>query len=86
MAAICEQTSKSILNDIQYSGALDYGDAVRAISESDMFSHDKARSISAIKEDKNAAYYQSIVAIARNSSMFSHDKCRAIINILREGG
>lgn len=82
-ATICEQTSRKITDDLQYTGELDYGDAVSAISMSEMYSTDKAACVPLVKANESSAYYKAIVAIARDGSMFSCDKRKAIVNITK---
>ena len=55
-----------------------YSDAVGAIMDSSMFSHDKSEAIEALKRHENSDYYGAIVRIAKDSSMFSHDKVKMI--------
>lgn len=58
-----------------------YGQAVKAISESDMFSSDKRDAITELKRDGNTEFYKAIVSIANDTSMFSGDKASMIKNL-----
>lgn len=69
MERMCESTS----SDIVY-----YGDAVGAIMRSDMYSHDKADAVAALKRTGNTEFYKAIIHIADDTSMFSHDKVSMI--------
>lgn len=55
-----------------------YKDAVGAIMDSGMFSHDKSEAVEALKRHESGDYYGAIVRIAKDSSMFSHDKVKMI--------
>ncbi len=55
-----------------------YDDAVRAITKSGMFSHDKRDAIEALKRHGDPNFYKAIVHIVEDSSMFSHDKLEMI--------
>lgn len=58
--------------------AATYGDAVRAIMDSDMFSHYKKDAVKLLKRDGTASYYKAIIHVVENDSMFSHDKLNMI--------
>ena len=51
-----------------------YDDAVKAIMDSGMFSHDKADAVEALKRYGTTEFYKAIIHIAEDDSMFSHDK------------
>ena len=51
-----------------------YDDAIKAIMNSDMYSHDKATAAAALKRYGTSEFYKAIVHIANNSSAYSHDK------------
>ena len=55
-----------------------YSQAVKAISESDMFSGDKREAITELKQDGNTEFYKAVIAIANDTSMFSSDKASMI--------
>ena len=55
-----------------------YKDAVGAIMDSAMFSHDKRDAVEALSRYESSEYYGAIVRIAKDSSMFSHDKVKMI--------
>ena len=54
-----------------------YGDAVEAISDSDMFSTDKRLAIETLLTDQDDDYYRGVIGITE-SDMFSSDKVLAI--------
>jgi hypothetical protein len=54
-----------------------YDDAVKAIMDSDMYSHDKQSAVSALKLHGTAEFYKAIVYIT-NSGMYSHEKVESI--------
>lgn len=51
-----------------------YDDAVGAIMDSSMFSHDKANAVAALKRYAGAEFYQAVIYIVNDPSTFSHDK------------
>lgn len=55
-----------------------YSDAVGAIMDSGMFSHDKSEAVEVLSRYESSEYYGAIVRIAKDSSMFSHDKVKMI--------
>ena len=55
-----------------------YNDAVKAIMNSSMFSHDKRDAVAALKRYGTHEFYKAIVHVAKDSSMFSHDKVEMI--------
>lgn len=61
-----------------YSAPAGYDDAVGAIMNSGMFSHDKREAVSALKRYGTQEFYKAIVHIAEDSSMYSHDKVEMI--------
>lgn len=61
-------------------GRSGYSDAIKAITSSDMFSHDMHRAVSIVKVNDNSEYYKAVKAIAE-SDMFSNRKSDAILNI-----
>lgn len=55
-----------------------YGDAVGAIIDSGMFSHDKRDAVEALNRYESSEYYKAVIQVAKDSSMFSHDKVEMI--------
>ena len=55
-----------------------YDDAVKAIMDSSMFSHDKADAVAVLSRYESSTFYKAIVHVAKDSSMFSHDKVEMI--------
>ena len=51
-----------------------YDDAVKAIMDSGMYSHDKADAVAALKRYGTSEFYRAIIHIAKDDSMYSHDK------------
>ena len=60
------------------SSSATYDDAVGAIMNSSMFSHDKRDAVSALKRYGTHEFYKAIIHVAKDSSMFSHDKVEMI--------
>lgn len=58
-----------------------YSDAIKAITESDMWSNDKATAIQNLPSDKDEGFYKAIIAIV-NSNMWSSEKVEAIESII----
>lgn len=63
-----------------YEGQINYSDVIKAITDSDMFSHDKNKTISVVKVNGNSEYYKAIKTIIE-SDMYSDSKFIAISNI-----
>lgn len=61
-----------------------YDDAVEAIMDSSMFSHDKREAVAALSRYGDAKFYRAIVHIAKDSSMFSHDKADMIRDLCKK--
>lgn len=55
-----------------------YDDAVKAIMDSSMYSHDKADAVAALKRYGTTEFYRAIVHIAEDDNMYSHDKSSMI--------
>lgn len=51
-----------------------YSDAVGAIMDSGMFSHDKRDAVEALNRYEGSEYYKAVIQVAKDSGMFSHDK------------
>lgn len=60
-----------------------YDDAVGAIMNSTMFSHDKHEAVTILKRDGDYGYYKAIIHVVNVPDMFSHDKVK-MINALSE--
>lgn len=58
-----------------------YGDAVKAIMDSDMWSHDKEYAIAALKRYETTDYYSAIVNIVSGTDAWSHDKVKMVQNL-----
>lgn len=59
---------------------VDYGDAVKAVVSSGMYSHDKSKVVGLLKRNADSAYYSAVIAIVK-SGMYSHEKIEAIESI-----
>ena len=74
-------TYRKIMEDMLYnpnSVSAHYDDAVKAIMDSGMYSHDKADAVAALKRYGTTEFYRAIVHIAEDDNMFSHDKANMI--------
>lgn len=72
---------RRLMENIYYSPNSEtahYDDAVKAIMDSGMFSHDKADAVAVLKRYGTTEFYRAIVHIAEDDSMFSHDKVSMI--------
>lgn len=63
---------RELLDDIRYSGNVNYDDAVKVITNSDMFSSYKVEALSLLKKDGDAAYYKAVIGIIRSNSFASY--------------
>lgn len=73
-------TVKDVVEAVRYSGDVGYSDAVSAIMNSSMYSHDKTSAVSALLREADSETYKAIIQIAR-SGMYSHEKVKSIQNI-----
>lgn len=73
-------TVKDVVDAIRYSGDVGYSDAVNAIMNSSMYSHDKTSAVSALIRDDSSETYKAVIQIAR-SGMYSHEKVKSIQNV-----
>ena len=74
-------TYRKLMDNVFYSPnsvTAHYDDAVKAIMDSGMFSHDKADAVAGLKRYGTTEFYRAIVHIAEDDSMFSHDKVNMI--------
>ena len=62
-----------------------YGDAVNEIMQSNMYSHDKTKAISALRKNGGTELYRAVISIVR-SRAYSHDKVKMITDISMTGG
>jgi hypothetical protein len=72
---------RKFMEDMCYSPnsvSAHYDDAVKAIMDCGMYSHDKADAVAALKRYGTTEFYRAIVHIAEDDSMFSHDKLNMI--------
>lgn len=69
---------------IKYSmGEVKCSDAVEVITNSDMYSSDKAKVIAMLRDDKDSDFYKTVINVA-TSGMLKNDKAEAIINMCEE--
>lgn len=61
-----------------------YNDAVKAIMDSDMWSVDKAKAISALKLDSKPTLYKAIIEVANNKNSWSSDRLNTIIEMCKK--
>ena len=80
-SALLSQTGRYALEQIRYCGNVGYGDAVRAIANSDMFSGDQAKALAVLRRDETSEFYKAIIETARATSMFSGAKRDVIISM-----
>ena len=80
-SALLSQTGRYALEQIRYCGNVGYGDAVRAIANSDMFSGDQAKALAVLRRDETSEFYKAIIETARSTSMFSGAKASVIIRM-----
>lgn len=61
-----------------YISKAGYDEAVKAIMDSGMYSHDKCEAVNAIKRDEDDEFYKAIIHIAKDSRLYSHDKLKIL--------
>lgn len=78
------KSAKDTIDDLRLScGSVGYDDAVKAISNSGMYSGDKTKVILALKRNEETDFYRAIINTVR-SSMYSSDKVKIILNMCGE--
>ena len=80
-SALLSQTGRYALEQIRYCGNVGYGDAVRAIANSDMFSGDQAKALAVLRRDETSEFYKAVIETARATSMLSGAKRDVIISM-----
>lgn len=71
------------LETMRYNvGKVGYDDAVRAIMNSGMWSSDKSKAVTLLREDCSSEFYKAVIDIVR-SSMWSEDKFKTIQNMCK---
>lgn len=55
-----------------------YDNAIKAIMNSGMYSHDKCEAAELIKRGEDAEYYKAIIHVAQDSRLYSYDKVELI--------
>lgn len=89
IAALGSEATRSKANDRRdysygrYGYDYDYGDAVEAIMNSNMFSHCKSEAIDVLKRDEDANYYRAIASIVKDSDTFDNYKVEMIRKLSR---
>lgn len=59
---------------------LKYSDVIKAITESDLWSHDKEHLIKELRTDGDPEFYKSVLAIL-DSDMWTYEKVKVIMNM-----
>lgn len=78
--AIFSETGRELLEKIRYSGNMKYDDAVKAITNSNMMSSDKAKVLTSLKKDGDSEFYKGVINTV-TSSMFSSDKVETVLSM-----
>lgn len=81
-ACIIEAIAETTLD--ANSDKVGYGDAIEAITDSDMWGSDKAKAIKALPENKSSDFYKGIISIVTNSDMWSSEKARIITSLVEK--
>lgn len=71
-------TGEVVLSD--YRTTVKYGDAIEAITKSDMYSSDIARVIKVLPENGTSEFYKAVMSIV-NSDMWSSEKAKVILSM-----
>lgn len=58
-----------------------YSDAIKAITNSTMWSDDKSKAIALVKQCASEDYYKAVITVVENSSIWSTDKVKMIQNL-----
>ena len=58
-----------------------YSDAIKAITNSTMWSDDKSKAVALVKPCASADYYKAVITVVENSSIWSTDKVKMIQNL-----
>lgn len=74
------RTDTNPIKKVRSSVIFDYGDAINAVSHSDMFSRDIQKAIEHIPYGASSEFYKGIVALTK-SSAFSSTKCESIVSM-----
>ena len=68
---------------VRYYGDPDYGDAIQAITDSDMYSNHIVEATGLVRKGEDSDYYSAVIAIAE-SDMYSNHKVVAISKLNTE--
>ena len=74
---------KKVQNITYVAGEANYGNTVKAIMESDMFSSDKNKLILVIPRDEDSQFYFGVIEIVK-SDMFSSNKVNSVKNMVNQ--
>lgn len=81
---LVSKSAKDTIDDLRLAcGSVGYDDAVKAISNSSMYSGDKTKVLLALKRDGDTNFYRAIINTVK-SSMYSSDKTTIILNMCGE--
>ena len=67
-----------------YISEYGYNEAVKAIMDSGMYSHDKCDAVSTLKRDGDCELYKAIIHIVKDSRLYSHDKLKMVKELCQD--
>lgn len=68
---------QNVVEEIRYNGKVNYDDAVKAITDSHMYSGDKYEAVMLLKVGETPEYYKAITSVIRSNG-YSSDKLALI--------
>lgn len=68
---------QNVVEEIRYNGKVNYDDAVKAITDSHMYSGDKYEAVTLLKVGETPEYYKAITSVIRSNG-YSSDKLALI--------
>ena len=80
VTTVATGAAKQLQDKVQFAGVVGYGDAVKAILESDLYSSAMEEAISLLDKGRDVEYYKAIVRVV-NSNTYSSAKLRMIKEI-----
>ena len=80
ISAVATGAVKQLQDKTRFCGVVGYGDAVKAILESDLYSSAMEEAISILEKDKDQEYYKAIIRVV-DSNTYSSAKLRMIKEI-----
>lgn len=81
--ALINSSAEELVDKIRYSGKVSYGDTVKAILDSNMFSSAKNEAVSMLKTDGDSDYYRAVIQVIK-STMFTDSKLKMIHQLSRK--